>query len=90
MSIYIINGCCRVENKYNNLLMECASLHMKITNEEVRKDFESLEIYYRNSRPVFSAAGFFHLNQELFSTFCSAIVSYLIIIIQLRSVDVGM
>lgn len=78
-----------MEGKYKELLMGCSTLHVKIKDDEVRKDLESVENYYRKLSPVFTAAGFFQLNQGLFSTFCSAIVSYLIIIIQFKNGNIG-
>lgn len=69
--------------------MACASLHFQIKDEKLRRDLQSVENYYRNLRPVFTAAGFFQINQGLFSNFFSSIVSYLIILIQLKSVNLG-
>lgn len=88
-SISIINGCEKIEQKHSDLLWECSRLQTEIKNEEVRKDLQNVENFIRNLPPVFTAAGFFRINQGLFSSLCSALVTYLIVIIQFNTVNVG-
>lgn len=83
--ITIINGCSRIETKYSEILVYCSHLQIKIREKLLRKELQSVENYIRNSPPVFTAAGFFRLNQGLFSTFCSVIVTYFIIILQFNN-----
>lgn len=61
-------------------------MHIEIKNDLKRDDLQRVENYIRNMPPVFTAAGFFQLNQGLFATFCSVFVSYFIIVIQFSTV----
>lgn len=88
-STIIISGCCKVHQKYSELLTECFHLHINIIKDSVRNDLQLVENYVRNMPPIFTAAGFFQLNQGLYSSFCSAAVTYLIVIIQFTNVSVG-
>lgn len=88
-AISIINGCDKIEQKYLFLLSECSELHIKIKEDSRRDDLQSVENYVRNLPPVFTAAGFFQLNQRLLSSFCSTSVTYIIIFIQFAIVGIG-
>lgn len=57
-------------------------MHTQITNESEREDLLQVEYLIENYPPVFTAAGFFQLNQRLFSSFCSVVVTYIIVIFQ--------
>lgn len=87
--INIINGCDRIEKKYNDLLCECCHLQVEIKNDLMRNELQTVENFIRKLPPVFTAAGFFRINQGLYSSLCSTLVSYLIVIIQFNSVNVG-
>lgn len=88
-TISIIKGCDKIEKKHADLLWECSRLQVEINNESVRNDLHNVEDYIRNLPPVFTAAGFFRLNQRLFSSLSSALVTYVIVIIQFNTVGVG-
>lgn len=88
-SISIINGCDRVERKYFDLLYECSQLQIEIKEDAFRNDLLLFENFVRNQPPVFTAAGFFRLNKGLYSSLCSALVTYLIVIIQFNTVNAG-
>lgn len=87
-SIRIINGCDKIEKKYTDLLFECSHWRVEIKDESLRNELQSVENYIRNLPPVFSAAGFFQLNQGLYSSICSALVTYFIVIIQFSQANV--
>lgn len=86
-TIIIINGCGRIEEIYSDIISECYYLDIEIKSESVRNDLKTIENCIRNVPPVFTAAGFFRLNQGLFSTFCSILVTYFIIIIQFNNAN---
>lgn len=84
----IIKGCSRIQQKYTEMLIECANLQVKIWNEPTRNDLQLLEKYIRNYPLVFSAAGYLQLNEKLLSSFFSETDAYLIVVIQFSSMNV--
>lgn len=85
---FVIRRCSKVKENYTNVLSECYNLHIQIENKLERNDLEKVENYIRNYPPVFTAAGFFQLSKEIFSSFFSATVTYLILLIQFNTVEV--
>lgn len=73
--------------KHGQLLSKCFKLHIEINNESDQDDLQRIERYFRKYPPIFTAAGYFQMNQGLFSSFCSEVVTYIIIIVQLISVE---
>lgn len=53
--------------------------HKRISRE---KEMTALVIYLTELTPQLSAAGFFRINQKMLSTIFSAVITYLIVIIQ--------
>lgn len=78
-----------MEKKYFELLSECTHLQVEIKKDTIRDDILLFENFVRNQPPILTAAGFFRLNQGLYSSVCSALVTYLIVIIQFNNVNVG-
>lgn len=89
VTIAIINGCNSIEQIHDDILTECIGLHVKIKLHSIRDDLLSIERYIRNMPPVFTAVGFFRINRGLYSTFCSVLVTYFVIIIQFNSVSIS-
>lgn len=85
-STSIIVGCNRIEMKHAKLLSTCHHLHVKIRNDFIRNDLQSVTDYIKDLPPVITAAGFFQVNLKLFSSFFSILITYMIIIIQFSSI----
>lgn len=85
----IINGCSRIEEMYVNLLSELAHLQAARQLTSFQSNLFMLESCIRNNPPVFTAAGFFKINQSLYSSICSELVTYIIVIIQFNNVNSG-
>lgn len=85
----IINGCDKIEMKHAELVSTCYSLYVRLKNESLREDLKSVIDYIKDQPPEFTADGFFTINRRLFSSFSQVIVTYLIVIVQLRSVDLN-
>lgn len=71
------------------MLLECFKLHTQVKDKSARDDLHLFENYVRKFPPVLTAADVFQLNQGLYSAFCSALVTYLIVLIQFNAVNIG-
>lgn len=80
----IIAGCDGIERQHNKLLSACNFIQSEIEDLRLRTEIRILSDFIRDLPPKFSAGGFFEINRNIISAFLSALVSYLIIIIQFK------
>lgn len=83
--VIIVNGCCKIEQKCSDLLLECHHLRVDITDDSVQNEVEIYGNFISSLPPMFTAAGVFQLDQSFYSSFSSTLVTYLIVIIQMSS-----
>lgn len=78
--------CDQIETQQYTLLEVCYHLQNEIHEKSAKDELNELINYMQYSPQKFTAAGFFHLNRGYFSTLISALVSYMIVVVQFASV----
>lgn len=81
----MIQECDKVEKCFSKILVTCNYLQTQIVDPKLRQELIILSNFIKDLFPKFTAAGFFQLNKGLFSSLLSALVSYLIILIQFKA-----
>ncbi|XP_056631925.1 uncharacterized protein LOC130442002 [Diorhabda sublineata] len=81
-TIAIVISCDRVEKTARRIVSACYLKPGLLDRTPIRDDIIFFAEFTEKLIPSFSAAGFFQINQNILSTLFSAIITYLIIIIQ--------
>ncbi|KAG5878405.1 hypothetical protein JTB14_029678 [Gonioctena quinquepunctata] len=79
-------ACDSVEQSGKQIIKTCFILHESSENLLVRDQLMILATYAKQWKPTFTAGGFFDVNQSCISSIFSAIITYLVIIIQFNMV----
>ncbi|CAH1170214.1 unnamed protein product [Phaedon cochleariae] len=80
--VIMVMSCNAVEECGKNVVQACYKLHHKTANKKMKSQILLLATYAEEWRPVFSAAGFYDVNQKCLNSIFSASINYLVIIIQ--------
>ncbi|CAH1112671.1 unnamed protein product [Psylliodes chrysocephalus] len=80
--VLVTMSCDAVDKASNQLSKTCYWLHEIIDDQEVKNKLLVLVKYEEEWRPIFSAGGFFNVNQSCLTTFFSSIITYLVLIVQ--------
>ncbi|CAH1996875.1 unnamed protein product [Acanthoscelides obtectus] len=81
-TILIVLSCDATVKQGKRFTESCYALHVKNSNHYVKEEFKSLAVISEKIAPVFSAAGFYTINQMFLSTLFTALTSYAIVCIQ--------
>ncbi|XP_074035664.1 uncharacterized protein [Leptinotarsa decemlineata] len=84
--VILVMACESVEQSGKRIVKTCYSIHESVENTLVRQQLELLVQYAEQWKPRFSAGGFYDINQSCLSSIFSAIITYLVIIIQFNMV----
>nr|ALR72586.1 putative gustatory receptor GR9 [Colaphellus bowringi] len=78
-------SCDGVERCADRIVTTCYMNLDILEKSPIREEILSFTEYVEQLTPVFSAVGFFQVNQKVLSSLFSAVISYFIIIIQFNS-----
>lgn len=81
-TITIVMACENVQKAGKEIILNCYLYQDQIDSLEARQELLAFCDYAKHLIPTFSAAGFFTLNQHTLSSLFTALITYLIIIIQ--------
>uniref|UniRef100_A0A6P7G3H0 Gustatory receptor 2a n=1 Tax=Diabrotica virgifera virgifera TaxID=50390 RepID=A0A6P7G3H0_DIAVI len=84
--VVLVMACDAVESSGNQIIKTCHILSETLQDADHKEHLLLLAKYAQHWRPVFSAAGFYDVNQSCLSSIFSAVVTYLVIIIQFNMV----
>uniref|UniRef100_A0A6P7G3L3 Gustatory and pheromone receptor 39a-like n=1 Tax=Diabrotica virgifera virgifera TaxID=50390 RepID=A0A6P7G3L3_DIAVI len=82
----LIMSCNSVEVNGQSFIKTCYLLHETVEEQEEKDHLLLLAKYGQLWRPIFTAAGFYDVNQSSLSSIFSALITYLVIIIQFNMV----
>lgn len=80
--IFITISCDHLERSGKSVINACYIMFEKQNNKEIKELFYTLAEYAEQWRPIFSAAGFFDVNQKCLNNLFSTVVTYLVVFIQ--------
>lgn len=80
--VLITISCDQVEKHHKKVLFTCYRVQSKMKDDVIRDEFIILSNFLKDLSPKITASGFYQLNQNTFSSFTSATVAYIVIILQ--------
>ncbi|KAJ8947251.1 hypothetical protein NQ314_008650 [Rhamnusium bicolor] len=81
-TIAIVMSCDGVEESGKKIVKTCFLYQEVLEKPWLKQDLILFAKFTKQLAPKFSAAGFFQINQSVLSTLFSAVITYLIIILQ--------
>nr|UTN00875.1 gustatory receptor [Semanotus bifasciatus] len=82
--VILILSCDSAEKTGQNIIKTCYLLHQSAKGKLIRLQLLDLARYAEQWRPIFSAAGFYNINQRTLSSVFDTIINYLVILLQLN------